>query len=335
LFVEATERDTELSLRELRDTGFLPTWQRVDDAAGLRTALQQRSWDVVICDSNNLQLGAFEALWVTRELAPDTPFIVLFESLREDAAVDIVRSGATNVVTKENFKRLGPVVIRELARRTTEAPTPGIARLLIAAQEKEARRIAREVHDQLGQLLVGLAQMLEAAQEDGISRAIYLQKARAIAGEALRTARELSTELWPSVLADLGLVAALRWLADRHIGRHGGKASVEADAFERNDDDVEVALFRIAEQALTNVGRHAGAHAIAIQLRKHADTLELVVRDDGRGFDPDAAWQGVLRGASLGLLAMRERATLIGGTLTIASAAGVGTIVRVDVPVRR
>jgi signal transduction histidine kinase len=154
-----------------------------------------------------------------------------------------------------------------------------------------------------------------------------------IVDETLQRVRSLSLELRPSMLDDLGLAAALRWYVDRQAQRAGLQARVTAKLRDgRQPPEVETACFRLAQEALTNVLRHAHAKRVVVQLRHHGAGLELVVRDDGVGFDVPAAQAQALRGDSLGLLGMRERALLVGGDVEIESSARRGTTVRARFP---
>jgi signal transduction histidine kinase len=203
-----------------------------------------------------------------------------------------------------------------------------LARQLVAAQESEARRIAGELHARVGQLLTALARTLELACE-GDRQALF--DAREILADTIQATRELSTELWPSILEELGLAPALRWLAERYATRLGHVVFAQVDEV-TTSTAVGTACYRIAEEAFANIARHASARSASVKLRRDGGFVELEIRDDGRGFDPSAVWPFVLRGASLGLLAMRERARLVGGTFTIDSQPTAGTTVTARVP---
>lgn len=207
---------------------------------------------------------------------------------------------------------------------------------VLQAQEQERRRVAIELHDELGQSLtalkinlqMGLRTSGEAAQE-------LTQDSLGIVEETLQQVRNLATALRPSVLDDLGLAPALRWLAEQVAGRSGFSASV---FFERGQPrlhtDIETACFRIAQEALTNISRHAQARSVAIRLTRQGQRLRLVVQDDGQGFDVAAVHARASAGASLGVLGMQERATLIGGQLHIESEPGRGCVLTLSAPWR-
>ena len=323
LIVEDSETDTKLIVRELRASGFSPSWERVDDISSLREALSKRSWQLVISDSSVPRLGTTKVLATVKELAPKVPFIVVSGTITEQAAVDALRGGAADYVTKERLGRLGPAVARELSGA---AAREHLSHGLLAAQEAERRRVAAGLHDQLGELLTALRLRLDSLGAlRGAARTAAVAEARTLVDEAMAQTRDLSVELWPAILDDVGLAAALRHLVDRHARWSGLAFSLELDALDCLPFAVEVACFRIAQQALTNVERHAGARAVEIRLQARGGAVELSVSDDGRGFDVASALERAAAEGNLGLLGMQERASLAGGRLTIDSTPNGGT----------
>ena len=213
------------------------------------------------------------------------------------------------------------------------------ARLLkqvITAQEDERKRIARELHDETSQaltsLMVGL-KLLEQRSELAEARET-LADLRALTGKTLDAVHDLALQLRPSVLDDLGLVPAVERIVGEFRRTHGIRVTFETNlrTGRRLPTSLETALYRITQEALTNVARHAGAHSVSLLLEARRGSVTLIVEDDGRGFDV-ASWMSEVRDErSLGVFGMRERATLLGGTLTIESAPGGGTTVFVEVP---
>ena len=208
-----------------------------------------------------------------------------------------------------------------------------LSRRLFQIQEDERRHLARELHDQMGQALTAAKIGLQAAQRVEERTAIVqrLDDSIAILERLLQQVRQLSLELHPPLLDDFGLVPALRWYLDQQAQRVGLRVEFFADpTLGRIDAAIETACFRVAQEALTNVVRHAGAQMVSVELDRTPEVLHLVVRDDGIGFDVVKAQQG----ASLGLLGMRERVALVGGELDCKSAPGRGTEVHAFFPVR-
>ena len=149
----------------------------------------------------------------------------------------------------------------------------------------------------------------------------------------LQQVRSMSLDLRPSMLDDLGLAAALRWYLDRQAKRAGFAAEFRSDASDmRAPANFETACFRVAQEAITNIIRHARAQHVRVELVQRDQELQLTIQDDGIGFDVTAAHCSASRGGSLGLLGMQERVLLIGGRIEIDSAAGRGTAIHVRFP---
>jgi len=225
----------------------------------------------------------------------------------------------------------------EAALRESRLLLGQLSRQLLAAQELERRRIARELHDQLGQSLALLQINLQSVGE--------MPEATEVAGalgecidmvEALHEqVRNLSLDLHPSVLDDLGLVPALRWHVDR-LAQSSGLAIRFAggESIGRHSPEVETTCFRVAQEALTNVLRHSQGQQASVDISQDGSTLVLRIADDGVGFDQEAALQGAAEGRSMGLLSMEERIKLVGGALRIESAPNRGTVVRATFPIK-
>jgi signal transduction histidine kinase len=206
---------------------------------------------------------------------------------------------------------------------------------LLHAQEDEQRRIARELHDEVGQMLSAVKMELTVAGrrlERTGGGTDLLADALSSADSALRTVRDLSRLLHPSALDDLGLVAALESQLADFGRRHGLVVDFAHDGFQsRRGDETERAIYRIVQEALTNVARHSHARSVRVRLSATTSTCQLVVEDDGIGFDvADAERPGRRRG--LGLLGIRERVSQLRGTVTIESGAAGGTRLEVCLP---
>jgi PAS domain S-box-containing protein len=207
------------------------------------------------------------------------------------------------------------------------------SRQLIEAQEDERRRIARELHDQIGQVLtavkINLHTVQQASQASEVS--CYLKDNIEAVDEALRLVRDLSVDLRPPVLDDFGLATALRWYVERYTKRTGLEVDVVIelpDQNERFSRELETAFFRIAQEALTNIVRHARASHVLLQLVNDGNVLLLTVKDNGVGFDMESLRKRAPRAATLGLISMHERAHVAGGTIEIDSLISHGTEVR-------
>lgn len=202
---------------------------------------------------------------------------------------------------------------------------------VIAAQEEERKRIARELHDSTSQaltsLMVGLRALADAAPSPQ-ARA-HADDLRAVAAATLDEVHTLALQLRPSVLDDLGLVAALNRYVDDWRRRYGLEIDFAVQGLEtRLPYEVETALYRMVQEALTNVARHAQATTASVIVERRNGTVRAIIEDDGRGFDPHATGPD-----RLGLYGLRERAELLGGSLTIESTAEHGTSLFVEIPV--
>jgi signal transduction histidine kinase len=203
-----------------------------------------------------------------------------------------------------------------------------LSRQLIEAQETERRRLARELHDETGQALTAVKLNLQALKQrsSDLQLSERLEDSIGIVEHSLQQLRDLSHELRPSLLDDLGLVAALRWFVDRQAQRGGLSAHFSApENFARLPAEVETACFRIVQEALTNVIKHAAAQRVWVEVDTTPSDFLLLLRDDGIGFNVQAAREHALRSGSLGLLSMQERAQLAGGRFEIKSGKTGGT----------
>jgi two-component system, NarL family, sensor histidine kinase UhpB len=211
--------------------------------------------------------------------------------------------------------------------RRLEAERRRTSSAALRAQEEERARVARDLHDEVNQALTGVLLRLEAARENAPPELDgELAQTRTLANQAMVELLSLARQLRPTALDDLGLKAAIGGqLAE--LARHGeAKTSFEAEGdFSSLDPDVQLVVYRVAQEALSNAARHSGASAVRVVLRRLNGGVELLVADDGRGFAFAEAEGG------LGIAGMRERALLVGGDLQIESRPGEGTTIRLRI----
>ena len=218
-------------------------------------------------------------------------------------------------------------------RKRAETTRLGLIQRLISAEDEERRRIARELHDETGQSLTALLVGLRAIEQQAILAEIRstARQLRRIAAQTVENVGRLARGLHPSVLDDMGLAAAARRYVSDYRKSFGIAVDLRADRIVPNGLPplAHTTMYRILQEALTNVARHARAKAVRVELNHDQKVLQLVVRDDGVGFDAGA----VLHDASgLGLHGMQERVALLGGSVEIASHPGQGTTIRVRIP---
>jgi signal transduction histidine kinase len=219
------------------------------------------------------------------------------------------------------------------ARRQAEEGLHTLSRQVLEAQESERRRLARELHDEIGQALTALKFNLHAAQRQPETLKTRLDDSLSIVDYTLQQVRNLSFDLRPSMLDELGLVAAVNWYMGRQAERGGFTVHVKTDALPADlCPTIATTCFRVVQEAVTNVIRHARATEIWVDLRSTASTISLLLRDNGNGFDVPAALKRATLGASMGLPGMQERVRLVGGEMEITSAPGQGTAIHVELP---
>lgn len=207
-----------------------------------------------------------------------------------------------------------------------------LGRAVWRVQEDERRRLARDLHDGVGQNLTAIKHRLAAIASklpaDAADARGALEATIALCGDTLEDTRQLSRLLRPPILDDLGLEAALRWLARTQGEASGLEISVDIGTLPALDPDLQTLLFRVAQEALNNIAKHANAHSVLIRLVARGALLQLQIADDGQGFEPELAQ----RAGGSGLGGMRERLRLYDGQLELHSAPGEGSRLRAVVP---
>jgi len=219
--------------------------------------------------------------------------------------------------------------------RRKERMRGGLLQKVITAQEEERKRIARELHDETSQALTALLYEVEEALEGQCDEesAQTLEHVRTLTTQTLEGIHKMIYDLRPSLLDHLGLSAAVRWLAETRLEANGVRVRLDEDPnLGRLPAEMEIALFRVVQEAISNILRHAGARNVIISLQKRDGQLHMAIEDDGIGFDMDEIVHGADTSRGLGLLGMSERAQLFGGSLYINSTLGEGTCVYAQIP---
>ena len=350
LIVEDSEDDALLFVRELMRADYDATFERVDTREAMSRALAGGTWDLILADYSMPHFNGLEALELLKKSALDVPFIFVSGAAGEDIAVAAMKAGAHDYVMKGNLRRLVPAIERELreaeVRRECKRAEEELRRSreqlraltghLQSVKEEERVKIAREVHDDLGQSLTALK--LDLAWLKGRlardQRALHdkAETMMELIDSTIQTVRRIAAELRPAVLDDLGLAAAIEWQAQDFQNRTGIRCEVRKTLNDiQLDCDLSTAFFRIFQETLTNVARHAKATDAEISLEEKQNSLILDIKDNGRGITEEEV-HGL---NSLGILGMRERALLLGGELRISGAPGKGTTVTVRIPLKQ
>jgi signal transduction histidine kinase len=263
------------------------------------------------------RLGASTGLYVPLR-ARETTIGVL---IAHDKLGRSPRFGSGDLRLAEQFALRASIAV-DLSRRVARDSL----RRVVAGQEIERRRLARELHDETGQALTSILLGLRAVEEanDGVDVA----ELRELVVGTLQDVRRLAVQLRPKALDDFGLVPALERLVQTFAEASGIRVELESNIGDKRvPTEVETTVYRLVQEALTNVVKHAGANEVSILVVRRDDMLTAVLEDNGSGFDPDA-----VRSDGLGLDGMRERVALHDGRLTVESAPGAGTTLRVEVP---
>jgi signal transduction histidine kinase len=348
LIVEDSTDDFELVIAMLSRAGWAVEAERVDHRAAMRQALASRRWDVVIADYSLPQFSGTEALQLAKELGAEAPFILISGSIGEDAAVAVLHAGADDCINKVNLSRLAHAIERSLAAaetrrerlRAEDALRDSLEQLraLSAHMDKviegERAGFARELHDQVGGTLTALRSEL-----DGLRKRVdadpalgkRVQSMDKLIETAMDATISMSRALRPSML-DHGVFQAIEWQAHEFEERTGTLCRVACNDEEAAlDIEQSTALYRVFQEALTNVAKHAGASRVEAELFVSASTVTLEVRDDGGGLE-----EGALdKHASFGIRGMMERVRGLGGWLDVSGRPGEGATVMISIPRRK
>jgi two-component system sensor histidine kinase UhpB len=223
----------------------------------------------------------------------------------------------------------------EEALREAAVRLQSLSRRLLTVQEEERRHLSRELHDEFGQILAAINLHLHAARATaGEAAQSSLEESISLLQRAGERVRGMALELRPGTLDTVGLDGTLRWLAQQHQQRTGTSTEVVGQ-WSEVDGDAAIACFRVVQEALTNAAKHARARHVWIEMGEDDDSRHLTVRDDGAGFDVAWTMEHAPGAGHLGLLGMRERVQILGGTLRIDSQPGRGVQLRVRLPLER
>ena len=267
------------------------------------------------------RMGVLSALYV--------PLVVENQAIGVVVAHD--KLGTTSAFTDEDVRLAESLATRaaiavELSRRVSR----DAVRRVVEAQELERARLARELHDETGQALTSILLGLKSLDDRVVGDQAAVGELRELVVTTLQNVRRLAVELRPAALDDFGLLPAIERLRDIVTEQGGISVDIQSNLGDgRLAPEVETALYRIVQEAFTNVLKHASASRVSLQLYRRGEAVTLVVHDDGRGFDPANP-----RAGSLGLVGMSERVALLGGRLVIESSEDAGTMLKAEVPLQ-
>ncbi len=346
LHLEDSEIDHELAMAQLRRAGMAVETLRVDSEADYLRALAE-PWDVVVSDYNLPGFSGLYALEVLKTRGLDTPFVLVSGEIGEDMAVEAMRNGASDYLLKDNLARLEPALqhaieaaemrrARERADRElnlSKQRLQELAQHLQTSVEMERAAIAREIHDDVGGSLTALKfdlAWVARHTEDERLRS-RLNNALETVTAAIEASQRIMHNLRPAIL-EQGLVAALQWMAGRFERRTGVVCTLRIpssalEPLQHLPTGVPLVAYRTAQEALTNVTKHAQATRVEIDLALAGGVLSLEVSDNGRGLSPG----DLAKARSFGIRGLHERAHTVGGWVDLSSGPG-GTTLILSVP---
>ena len=299
-----------------------------------REELLQLNYDQVVVGVEKALAAAQVARLRTGEVARSQWLL-----RRKDGALFPVELSATDLpdgrhlgIVRDSTERKQAEAIMQANSRQLQA----LSKRVLEVQEAERRHVARELHDELGQILTAIKINLQARNRLNGQSPVEIDSANiGMVEDAIGHVRRLALALRPPMIDDLGLLPALRWAVEQSLARAGLAVQWhDGLAGQRLEPEIEMACFRIAQEAFTNILRHAQARSVTVDVRQAGDQLLLTVQDDGCGFDVAEMRARATAGTSIGVLGMQERAALAGGQLQIESAPGQGTTIRAGFPWR-
>jgi signal transduction histidine kinase len=342
LHLEDSEVDHELALAHLRQGGRLVQTLRVDSESGFRAALDE-DWDAILSDYNMPGFSGLEALEILKASGRLLPFIIVSGEIGEETAVQAMRNGAGDYLLKSNLARLSPALDLAIEANETRRARVAADRELAASRqqlsalaqhlqtsvERERAAIAREIHDDVGGALAALNFDLAwiARHSDTPAMQQKVQSAIEMTALAIEATQRLMRNLRPAIL-EQGLVTALQWMAQGFEKRTG----IEC-VFRSSHEDLELptgvplVAYRVVQEALTNVTKHAQASKVVIDVSLARGMLSIEVADNGRGMSAD----DLAKAGSFGIRGLRERVDTFGGWADLSSDA-TGTTLIVSIP---
>ena len=356
LHLEDSVLDHQLAERALARAGVPCAITQVDSLAGFEEAVSASPgaelFDVILADYNLPGFTALDAWATLQRQSHKPPFIVLSGAIGERAAVEAIKLGVSDYLSKDDLTRLGPVILRAIDVHQTrldktradaelaasEKRLAGFAEHLQSAIEQERAGIAREIHDDIGGALAAigfdLAWIARNSADEGAKQ--HALQASGMLHQAMSASQGIMMNLRPAIL-DQGLLAALEWLCASFEKRNGiqteltGSAALDALSTPLSRE-VELAAYRTAQEALTNIAKHAACSRVRVEISGASGVLTVEVSDNGCGMGPHAR----AKPKSFGLIGLAERARSVGGWLDVTSRAergrGAGTSIILSVP---
>ena len=340
LMIEDREEDAEITANHLIKAGYDLTYRRVDTGETMRSAMQDQKWDIILSDYSMPEFDVPSALEIFHASGHDIPFIIISGAIGEEKAVELIQAGVHDYLLKDNMIRFASVVERELREAKVRRELVRAKEQLellnqhqVNAREEERALISLEIHDVLGQALTALKLDLNWVRGNipaDNHASEKLGKMIEMTNDIIKKVQRISSDLRPGLLDDLGLAATIEWYCGEFEERTGIKCHLAVEDMDSENPKTNLALFRILQEAMTNVIRHSGASTIKIDLHSSSRVLVLTIEDNGSGI-PVAKFES---GNSLGLAGMRERARHCGGTVEFITKEGKWTKIITSVAIK-
>ena len=345
LFLEDTASDVELMKYELKKAEMNYVYEHVETESEFLRSLHEFNPDVILSDYSLPSFDGMKAFKLFKEQNLMIPFILVTSNISEQLALDCLNEGIDDFILKSSFGRVPKSITRAIEKKNIEKEKEKISielfdsqiqlRKLVnqiqIAREAERAHVAREIHDQLGQELTALKMGVDFVihkQDD--SNVVVLKKLNEmllICDGIINTVRRLSTELRPAIIDDLGLIAAIEWKCNDFEEKTDIPCQFVNNVKERKfENNLSINSYRILQESLTNVIRHAKAKSVLVRFTQKEKNLILEIIDDGIGMKVNSFFK------TLGILGMKERASLVGGDLSIDSS-NKGTHIILTLPI--
>ncbi len=347
LFIEDTFGDVELIKNELRKAHVLFDSRWVDSKEEFMFELDDFSPDVIICDYSLPCFTGMELLLMFKETKKNIPFIIVTGNLSEQLALDFIEAGVDDFIVKSSFGRVPNAIKKAIEKKEIEKEKEFIAAELMQSQiqlrallknnqvvrEEERSSIALEIHDELGQQLTALKMDIDWImyhQKDPESNMVNkLKEMIKLNNDIINSVRRISFSLRPAIIDDLGLLAALEWKCADFEEKTGIVCHFNSTVKERKfDKNFSISAFRILQESLHNVTKHAAAKSVSVSLEETDKELLMEISDDGIGITNDK----INNNKTLGIFGMKERAMMLGGKLVAKGIQNKGTKIELALP---
>jgi len=350
LLIEDSASDMILITEYLKADGFEVNCEMICSEEDLKRELVHNAWDVVVCDHFMPGFSSSRALEVLQESGVEIPLLVVSGMIDEKIAIDSLKAGAFDYVMKDNLARLPSAIQnamtaydlvrkQKVANRELEASRRLLRRLaahLQNAREEERERFARDLHDDLGSgmaaLKIDLKWLIKRLGGKDPEADEKLSGMTRLIDGAIASVRQVITEMRPSMIDDLGLMATIEWQLDEFGKRNHVKVELDrnCDDFSFENKDYDISIFRIFQEALNNIAKHAEASKVIVTVMDEGEAFIVEISDDGRGFDMNTRSNK----DSFGIISMSERVLVMDGEIDVVSTPGNGTLVKLSVPIR-